>query len=128
MWLMNHFFAPDLPTASRLQYIEACYMIARYEWLIRWAEEVEDNHENSYTCYPFSSHRGPEPVWITLHNARKTLVALMSEPDVCIALFTANYEITRLANELASWRGKDPPDSWTYSALHSLTDLSRYQE
>lgn len=127
MWLLNHFFAPDLPTRPRYHYIEACYKIALFEWLIRWAENVENNAEDFYSCYPFACHDAPEPVAITLRNARKTLVALMSEPDVGRVLFPLDYEITKLANALVTWRGRPAPARWDTTSLLALTDLTDYE-
>lgn len=124
---MNHFFAPDLPALRRFRYIEACHKIARFEWLIRWAEDVENNAEHLYDCYPFACHNGPEPVAITLRNARKMLVALLSEPDAGSILSVLDYEITKLANALASWRGRAAPARWDTSSLLTLTDLTDYE-
>lgn len=127
MWLINHFFAPDLPTRQRYYYIEATYKIALYEWLIRWAETVETCHGDLYSCYPFACHAGPEPVGITLRNARKALVALMCEPDGSSLLPVLNYEITKLAEAVANWRGKPAPAHWDTSNFIDLTDLTKYE-
>jgi hypothetical protein len=123
MLLFNHFFAPDLPVARRYLYIEACHKIAQFEWLIRWAENVESNAENLYSCYPFACHNDPEPVAITLRNARKTLVELMSEPESGPILSVLNYEITKLV----SWRGRPAPTCWDTTSLLTLTDLTDYE-
>jgi hypothetical protein len=127
MWLMDHFFAPDLPTRQRYYYIEAAHKIALYEWLIRWAEMVEACYDDLYSCYPFACHAGPEPVRITLRNARRTLATLLCEPDADSMLPRLDSEITRLANALASWRGKPAPPCWNNSSFHDLTDLTKYE-
>ena len=127
MWLLNHFFAPDLPVRRRYMYIEACHKVALFEWLIRWGEHVEHNYDDFYSCYPFACHNDPEPAAITLRNARKTLVALMSEPDAGSIVSVLDYEIAKLANALASWRGRSVPARWDTDSFFNLTDLTDYE-
>lgn len=127
MWLMKRFFAPDLPTRQRYFYIEASYKLALYEWLIHWAEMAEGCYEDLYSCYPFACYAGSEPVAITLRDARKTLVALMCEPDEGSLLPALDYGLIRLANAVASWRGKPTPACWDTSAFLDVTDLTKYE-
>lgn len=127
MWMQNNFFAPNLPTWDRYKHIDACHKIALFEWLLRWGEESEYQTEDRYSCYPFGCHTGSEPTSITLHNARKTLVSLLCEPNADGVLAVIDYEITKLANTLASASGKPIPAQWDITHFRDLTDLSKYE-
>lgn len=127
MWMQNNFFAPNLPTWERYKHVEACHKIALFEWLIRWAVEAEHQYDDLYSCYPFACHVGSDPIRITLHKAQKTLVALLCEPDADGVLAVIDYEITKLANTLASASGKSIPAQWDISSFRALTDLSKYE-
>lgn len=127
MWLIYNFRAPDRPASVCFYHIEASHKIARFDWLIHWAENVEGSYDQLYLGYPFHHHRGPEPVVITLRNARETLVALMSNPDVRSILIAVDYEIAKLATAIASWRGMAASTNWNANTLLTLTDLSSYE-
>ena len=127
MWLMNHFFAPGRPTWKSHDFIDACYKVALFEWLIRWAETVEHSYDDLYTGYPFNCHEGPEPVAVTLREARKTLIALMNEPDAGAILSMLDYEIAKLGNAALSWRGKPARTCWDSTSFHVLTDMTSYE-
>ena len=127
MWYLKHIVAPDLHVRQRLQHIEVCHKVATFECLIQWAENVERNGDDLYSCYPFVLHNDPEPVTITLRNARKTLAELMSDPDAGSVLSVLTFEITKLANAIAAWRGKSAPARCDCNSLIALTDLSDYE-
>lgn len=124
MWSMSHLFAPDLPVKQRYYHIEATYKMALFDWLIHWAENAEWKSDELYHCYPFSNHRGPEPVIITLRNARKTMATLFSETNPSTVVTVLNYEISSLANTLASWRDIPAPARWETGSFFILTDLT----
>lgn len=137
MLLKELSFAPDLPAAQHYQYIEACYALARYEWLIRWAETAERRAETSFHSDPFAYHQGPDAISDVLFAARTTLNDLLNSPDLRDANLCGSYELDNLATTIASWRGMGLQSRWTKSGLVlerwtaakllKLTDLSESQ-
>ncbi len=118
MWALNP-YAPDMPAWPRLAYIEACYRIALYDWLISWAEWVETDWQQHFDRYPFAS--GPTGIWVTLALAREALAQRMSDPDAASVVAWVTHDIEALANILASARGMPVRTSWDTTGLGDLT-------
>lgn len=127
MWVLDRFFAPELPAAQRILYIDIAHKISVFECLIRWAEAVERDSEHLYVRHPFSGRKGPDTLATTLNVARMTLGGLMLQPSDRNTLASLNREITKLADELASWVGLSPPAYWSVQAFLTLMDLWDYE-